>query len=76
MKWRPLPLSACLTTRSLLAKQGAYSNIAFLEDYRLTTKAKDKLRSHLRSSDAPTSILSKIAKPQERVRGTRVVTGF
>jgi hypothetical protein len=31
----------------LLAKQGAYSNIEFLEDYRLAKKAEDELRLHL-----------------------------
>lgn len=29
----------------LLAKQGAYSNIAFLDDYRTAKNAEDKLRS-------------------------------
>jgi hypothetical protein len=31
----------------LLAKQGAYTNIAFLDDYRLAKKAEDSLRPHL-----------------------------
>jgi hypothetical protein len=31
----------------LLAKQGAYSNIEFLEEYRLAKKAEEKLRPHL-----------------------------
>jgi len=31
----------------LLAKQGAYNNIAFLEDYRLAKKAEEELRPYL-----------------------------
>ncbi len=31
----------------LLAKQGAYTNIEFLEDYRLARKAEEELRPHL-----------------------------
>ncbi|EGP07351.1 hypothetical protein CSIRO_3083 [Bradyrhizobiaceae bacterium SG-6C] len=31
----------------LLAKQGAYSNIEFLEDYRVAKRAEEHLRSHL-----------------------------
>ena len=32
----------------LLAKQSAYSNIEFLEDYRLARKAEEELRPHLK----------------------------
>jgi len=31
----------------LLAKQGAYTNIEFLEDYRRAKKVEDELRPHL-----------------------------